>query len=174
MSEVLKSSTQKRNSVPKLPNISQLGVSILGTKENQQTEHTTQKVQTQLQQSLGHDTFDEGKLKLQVRRFASTLPIEQKALSLQFSTFLINLLDATHFEIVVTNELVLKEIGDVKRQLLQFVRNELNNGEVEMTIRVSEQGENKIPITRVEKYEHMVEKNKLLADLKNTFGLELS
>lgn len=170
--EMLKNKSQKTAQVP-VVDISQLGVSM----KNPLTEKkiAEQKAETQLTTAgLGNDTVDEDKLRLSIRRFAQILPVEQKALSAQMQSFVFKLLDPTHFEFVVENELVQKELNNVKNDILNFLRKDLNNASLEMSIRISEPDEIVRPISRQDKFKFMAEKNSALTELQQKFGLELA
>lgn len=80
-----------------------------------------------------------------------------------------------NFEIVLTlpNTLMKSQLDRGKNPLLVFLREQLNNYGIALTIDVNEAVEKKFVYTPQEKYEKMKEKNPLIEKLKNTFGLDL-
>lgn len=171
MSELLKTKSQRQAKVP-VVSFDQLGVSIKGDKisESDLPEQTS----SGNEDSIGNDPFDESQINLQLRRFAETLPLEHKALSLQMQNFKAHLTSPSLFEIIVDNDFAAKELDRVKGNLMSFLRRELNNAQIEMSICVSASEENNKPIGRREKFQYMAQKNNALNELQQAFGLELS
>lgn len=65
---------------------------------------------------------------------------------------------------------------EVERQqydILAFIRKELNNFDISLSITVNEVMEKQYAYTAQEKYEKLKEKNPAIADLKKTFGLDI-
>ena len=71
------------------------------------------------------------------------------------------------------NSMMEAEFNKVKPKLLRFLREQLNNYSIDFKIHVNEANEKKFAYTPQEKYNKMLEKNKALAKLKNTFKLDL-
>ena len=69
----------------------------------------------------------------------------------------------------VQEELLLHERVD----LLNFLRTDLNNFQLELKTIVAEQAEGKRLYTSTEKYEYMVEKNPAVEEFRKTFNLDL-
>lgn len=69
----------------------------------------------------------------------------------------------------IQEELLLHERVD----LLNFLRIDLNNFQLELTTRVAEQTEKKRLYTANEKYQHMIEKNPLVEEFRKSFNLDL-
>lgn len=169
---LLKSKSQKKIEVPVVSK-GELGISMLhvSDKKKEKVEGT---VAAEVLEGVGNDPIAENKLRFQIRRFAQMLPIEHKALSIQMPNFVSKLLDTTHFEFVVDNDFVAKELNDViKAQMKNFLRKELNNAQLEVSVRVSEKDENFRPVSGPDRFKFMAEKNKLLIDFQQKFGLEL-
>lgn len=170
--DLLKGKAQKSSSEAPKVNISQLGVSMMHP-VSAKTKQEKQVAQAMSTEGLGNDPITADKLRLQIAKYAQTLPVEQKALSVQMQGFVFKVLDPNKFEFVVNNELVVKELNNVKQQMLGFLRKELNNAQLEMSIRVSEEGEIQRPVSRQDKFKFMAEKNKTLLEFQKKFGLEL-
>lgn len=172
MTGLLKSKSQKKTEVPVVSK-GQLGISMLHANDKKK-EKEEKAVAAEVLEGVGNDPIAENKLRFQIRRFAQLLPIEHKALSIQMPGFVSKLLDATHFEFVVDNEFVAKELNEViKTQMKTFLRKELNNAQLEVSVRVSEKDENFRPVSGPDRFKFMAEKNKSLVDFQQKFGLEL-
>ena len=76
-------------------------------------------------------------------------------------------------ELAFPNSMMEAEFNKIKPKLLRFLREELNNFSIDFTIHVNEENEKKFAYTPQEKYNKLLEKNKALAKLKNTFKLDL-
>jgi DNA polymerase-3 subunit gamma/tau len=71
------------------------------------------------------------------------------------------------------NSMMEAEFNKMKPKLLRFLREELNNYSIDFNTIVNEENDKKFAYTPQEKYNKMLEKNKALAKLKNTFKLDL-
>lgn len=173
MGGILKNRSQKKVEVPVVSK-GQLGISMLHANEKKD-EKKEKAILAEELEGLGNDPIAEDRLRFQIRRFAQMLPIEHKALSIQMPNFVSQLLDATHLEFVVDNEFVAKELNEViKVRMKNFLRKELNNAQLEISVRVSEKDENFRPVSGPDRFKFMAEKNKSLIDFQQKFGLELN
>ena len=77
------------------------------------------------------------------------------------------------FEVAVHNPGQREELINNSIYILPFLRKELNNGRVQMRIRIIEGNEKHLAYTSAEKYQHLLEINPLLAKLKDEFDLRL-
>lgn len=172
MGNMLNARSQKKTEVPVVSK-GQLGISILHANDKKK-EKEAKAVAAEVLEGIGNDPIAEDRLRFQIRRFAQILPIEHKALSIQMPNFVSKLLDATHLEFVVDNEFVARELNEViKAQMKNFLRQELNNAQLEVSVRVSEKDENFRPVSGPDRFKFMAEKNKSLVDFQQKFGLEL-
>lgn len=172
MGNMLSARSQKKTEVPVVSK-GQLGISILHANDKKK-EKEAKAVAAEVLEGIGNDPIAEDRLRFQIRRFAQILPIEHKALSIQMPNFVSKLLDATHLEFVVDNEFVARELNEViKAQMKNFLRQELNNAQLEVSVRVSEKDENFRPVSGPDRFKFMAEKNKSLVDFQQKFGLEL-
>jgi len=80
---------------------------------------------------------------------------------------------ASTAQMTLPNSMMEAEFNKMKPKLLRFLREQLNNYSLDFTIVVNEENEKKFAYTPQEKYNKMLEKNKALAKLKNTFKLDL-
>ena len=83
------------------------------------------------------------------------------------------LLDATTFEVAVDNELVRRDFLRLKNSIEGYLQRRLQNSHITMKLRVTEESEEVRAYSKVDKFQRMVEKNKAVIELKDTFGLEL-
>ena len=172
--DALKSKPSKR----RLPVIGteNLGISIKKelnksaeiAQENQEAVHAAKALQKQ------NTPFEESDLNFQWKSYAIHMPIEQKALAMRMQGTRVQLLDRSKFELVVENELVARDFEEIKGDIEVFMRSELKNDYVQMSVRVSEENENVKVFSRTEKYQAMLDKNRNLERLREAFGLEFS
>jgi len=76
-------------------------------------------------------------------------------------------------ELTFPNSMMKAELLKVRPKLLKHFREKLNNYSIDFDIKVNEENEKKFAYTPQEKYNKLLEKNKALAKLKNTFKLDL-
>ena len=76
-------------------------------------------------------------------------------------------------ELTFPNKMMKGEFNKSKPKLLKFLRTKLNNYSVDFEVVVREEDTKKFAYTAQEKYNKLLEKNKKLAKLKNTFKLDL-
>ncbi len=172
MTNLLKNKSEKKSQIPVVSK-GQLGISMLHANDKKK-EKEEKALAAEVLEGIGNDPIAEDRLRFQIRRFAQILPIEHKALSIQMPNFVSKLLDATHLEFVVDNEFVARELNEViKVQMKNFLRKELNNAQLEVSVRVSEKDENFRPVSGPDRFKFMAEKNKSLVDFQQKFGLEL-
>ncbi|KAA6327501.1 DNA polymerase III subunit tau [termite gut metagenome] len=118
--------------------------------------------------------FDGNRLNHYWQEYAKQMPLERKAIAMRMQNIRVALLNETSFEAVVDNEIAAKDFTALIPELQSYLRDCLKNQEIKMTIRVSAPTENVRAISRVEKFQSMVQKNKMLILLKDEFGLEFA
>lgn len=107
--------------------------------------------------------------------YASLLPNDYKAMAIKMQNSLPELMeDGVTFEVIVSNELAMKDFQDIGGNILGFLRSRLNNSKINMTVRISEENERVMAVSRVERFQVLAQKNKALMSLKKEFNLELS
>ncbi|MDR2859407.1 MAG: DNA polymerase III subunit gamma/tau, partial [Mediterranea sp.] len=117
-------------------------------------------------------TFDENELNVCWQEYAGQMPPERKAIAVRMQNIRAVLLDETTFEILIDNEIIAKEFTALISEAQTYLQTRLKNKQIKMTVRVSEPTENTRPVTRMEKFQLMAQKNKALITLKEEFGLE--
>lgn len=117
--------------------------------------------------------FDESELNFYWQEYAALLPQEFTAMAMRMQNMRVKLTDKVTFEVVLDNEYVVKEFMPLRPNIIAHLRKQLRNRQVNMTVRVREATEKKMPIGKVERFQTMVQKNEALQELKDAFGLEL-
>ncbi|WP_299285842.1 DNA polymerase III subunit gamma/tau [uncultured Mucilaginibacter sp.] len=77
------------------------------------------------------------------------------------------------FELVLENKTQENTFREDKPNLMNFLRSELKNFNIEIQTRIEEQSGSRKPYSPVEKFQYMVNKNPELAELKKRFNLEI-
>lgn len=172
ITELLKTESSKSKAIP-IMDINALSVSIKKNNKLDKEENDKDSKKEQ-QETIGEDDFNYAELHLQLINFAHSLPIEYRSLSIKMPDYELKALSKTHYEILVDNDFAAKEIESIKAKLIKHVRNELNNRNLNLTIRVSEIQEKKKPIGRKEKFDYLAQKNKSLIELQKKFELGFS
>ncbi|RNC66365.1 DNA polymerase III subunit gamma/tau [Proteiniphilum sp. X52] len=148
-----------------------MGVS-LSSISNKKEEETSSSA-TDMQQHNGNNLFTENELINAWKEYANNLD-EEKLLKNTMTLYHPRMLSDTLFEVEVNTELNKQYLTDHSIALLSFLREKLNNGDITMTIRISEVNAIKKPLTSREIFDEMVQQNPSLQKLSDEFGLELS
>ena len=107
--------------------------------------------------------------------YASKIKSESKNMGL-FTIFTSSapvMLEPYRFEVVVGNKSQETLFRDDKHHILNFLRQNLKNYDIEVQTRVDEVKAAKRPYTTSEKYQHMASKNPQLAELRKRFNLDV-
>ena len=155
--------------------MSSLGVSIKNPQRDQVTQKEMMPQPGKVQQTVEEDfIFNDRDLNFYWQQYAGQLPKEEDSLTKRMQMLHPVLLNnSTTFEGVVDNEIAAKDFRNLIPELQNYLRVQLKNSKVVMTVRVSEPTETVRPVGRVEKFQMMAQKNQALMQLKDEFGLEL-
>ena len=155
--------------------MSSLGVSIKNPQRDQVTQKEMMPQPGKVQQTVEEDfIFNDRDLNFYWQQYAGQLPKEEDSLTKRMQVLHPVLLNnSTTFEVVVDNEIAAKDFRNLIPELQNYLRVQLKNSKVVMTVRVSEPTETVRPVGRVEKFQMMAQKNQALMQLKDEFGLEL-
>lgn len=155
--------------------MSSLGVSIKNPQRDQVVQKETMPQSAKVQQAVEEDfIFNDRDLNFYWQQYAGQLPKEEDSLTKRMQMLHPVLLNnSTTFEVVVDNEIAAKDFRNLIPELQNYLRVQLKNSKVVMTVRVSEPTETVRPVGRVEKFQMMAQKNQALMQLKDEFGLEL-
>lgn len=170
---VLRAQNKEEKKIPVM-NKASMGLSIKHPQKETAQQNTSAGIQLPKQAPIEEDfIFNEKDLNYYWHEYAGQLPIEQKAIAMRMQNMRITLLNESTFEAVVDNEIVAKDFTTLIPDLQAYLRNRLRNRTVRMTVRVSAPTENVRAFSRVEKFQMMAQKNNMLMQLKEEFGLEL-
>ena len=119
--------------------------------------------------------FNEKDLSYYWRDFAhNQLPPEEKANASRMMNMSPRLLNDTTFEILVDNEMVESYMQKLLPQIQGYLREQLHNQKITMTVRVSAQNEVVRAYSQTERFVLMCKRNPKLIRLKEVFGLEFN
>ena len=107
------------------------------------------------------------------RFFAQQLPKEEKANSARMMNITPKLISNTTFEVGVDNNMVEKYMLQLLPSIQSYLREQLHNRKITMTVRVFEAREVVRAYSHVERFMLMSQKNPKLIKLREVFGLEL-
>lgn len=124
-------------------------------------------------QQLPNKKIDESELAIEWRVFAQLMPKEDVALSKRMFNMELKLIEPEKFEVVVDSELVKNMINEKRGVILKHLRKVMQNGNLDMTLRVLEKEFARVPVSPVEKYRELVSINKDLEDLVKEMNLEI-
>ena len=155
--------------------MSSLGVSIKNPQRDQVTQKEMMPQPGKVRQTVEEDfIFNDRDLNFYWQQYAGQLPKEEDSLTKRMQMLHPVLLNnSTTFEVVVDNEIAAKDFRNLIPELQNYLRVQLKNSKVVMTVRVSEPTETVRPVGRVVKFQMMAQKNQALMQLKDEFGLEL-
>ena len=150
-----------------------LSISIRKNTREEKPEEITKASQPETPVTLGQANFTDDELIKSWRNYASLLPKEHKAIAVRMENALLNRQDALTFEVAVDNKIIEQDFEALRPSILNYLRKELNNGEIKMPLRIMKPAENKRPFSKVEKFQSMAEKNSALLKLRDEFDLEI-
>lgn len=141
--------------------MSSLGVSIKNPQRDQVAQKETMPQPGKVQQTVEEDfIFNDRDLNFYWQQYAGQLPKEEDSLTKRMQMLHPVLLNnSTTFEVVVDNEIAAKDFRNLIPELQNYLRVQLKNSKVVMTVRVSEPTETVRPVGRVEKFQMMAQKN---------------
>lgn len=171
---VLLAQGSSEKKVPSL-SINKLGVSIRHNQSEKKAQTTTSPVHTASASPTSEENymFNERDVNYYWQEYAGRMPKEQIAMAKRMHSMQLSMLSNTAFEAVVDNEIIAKEFTAIAPDIQTYLRTRLRNQKATLHIRVSAPNEKVRAYSRVEKFQLMVQKNKDLLLLKDTFGLEL-
>lgn len=138
-------------------------------------EQDATSIKTDENNSFGNDSFDEGKLQNAWLLYEATkLPERERPLHSLMKTFLPEIKENGIVELKLNSTTSKESLSKYMPDIVDFVRKELNNSSVSISM-VVEFVENKfIPMTGKDRLEKMKEKSPAVAMLVDTLGLQLT
>jgi DNA polymerase-3 subunit gamma/tau len=151
--------------------VSELSLSSLKAKK----EHQINKIEVILDEdNLPNEPFTETELQEHWKVFADQLEEEgRKIIAASLHSDIPKLTDATTIWIELPNSTMKKEIERDKFDLMEYLKQKLNNHFITLKITVNEETALKYAYTPEEKYEKLREKNPVIDVLKKEFDLDL-
>lgn len=116
----------------------------------------------------------ENDLGVEWRLFANMLPKESNALKGRMMNMQPKLVSDVVFEVEVENELVLQMMNEAKPQILNFLKRQLANSSLDMTVKVVRSEDIRFAVSPKEKLAELLSENDELAEFIKRFGLELN
>ncbi len=82
------------------------------------------------------------------------------------------ILKGTNIHLTFYNQTMKNDLLFEKLDLMNYIRKELNNYDIELVITVNEAEKQKVVYSAQERFEHLAEKNPVLLELKKAFKLD--
>lgn len=133
------------------------------------TEESTARIDTS---GLPKEYFSEHELKDVWQAYLKKVE-HKKSIYSTLSRHQPKLLDNFKIELVLDNKIQEGYLQGARPDLMAFLRTELKNFKIELISKVTEKEEVKTLYTPEEKYQHMVEKNPILAEFRKKLDLDL-
>lgn len=155
-----------------------MNVSIRGTrmkwKETEASQPAPQPSAPAPEEKYENRPFKDSELNFYWRDFAMNhLPKEEKANSARMMNITPKPLNDTTYEILVDNEMVGKYMNKLLPDVLKYIREQLHNRQVVLTVRVSEAHEVVRAYNQAERFQLMSKRNPKLLKLAQKFNLTL-
>ena len=126
---------------------------------------------------LEHETdakFSQEDLELQWMSMCNRMPQQYSGISTRMKNMSPAIKDFPTLEVVVDNALIKQEMEDFKGRIIKTLQNTLHNNNITLEIRIAEQQERPIILTRREQFELMSKENPAVEVLRQAFDLELA
>ena len=155
-----------------------MNVSIRGTrmkwKETEASQPAPQPSAPAPEEKYENRPFKDSELNFYWRDFAMNhLPTEEKANSARMMNITPKPLNDTAYEILVDNEMVGKYMNKLLPDVLKYIREQLHNRQVVLSVRVSEAHEVVRAYNQAERFQLMSKRNPKLLKLAQKFNLTL-
>ena len=126
------------------------------------------------QQPEMNEPVDEPALRRTWKQYIQTIP-EEKLLQTAVQNSVLKLREDTHIDVTVGSDEQMQRINENKANLLGFLRQQLRNTRLDLSITVNQAAAPKIPLTPRERLTEIREGHtELIDEIINNFGLELS
>ncbi len=152
--------------------ISDLGISF-GSLRNTSTKNITQD-ETQQQTTAASTTFSNEELRIQWNVMCNRMPPEKIGLSQRMKNLLPQITTFPQVEVVIENDILLKQLQDIKGKIQATLRMLLQNNNLLLSLRLAEAQEVTKIYSKREIFELLKKENPQLDKLCHNLGLELS
>lgn len=141
--------------------------------QNQQQQQTEEKQAATVVNE--ERPFNEVELTIAWREFAAALPQEDTAMSHRMHNIEPTLQeDGTTFLVIADNPSILNELEHMTPRIETFLRQQLHNGKIHMTLRLREVTDKRKVYSRHETYQMLLEQSPVLRKMREAFLLELA
>lgn len=164
-------STNTQPTRPRLK-ISDLGISF-GSLRNTSTKNIAQ-AETQQQTTSASTTFSNEELRIQWNVMCNRMPPEKIGLSQRMKNLLPQITTFPQVEVVIENDILLKQLQDIKGKIQATLRMLLQNNNLLLSLRLAEAQEVTKIYSKREIFELLKKENPQLDKLCHNLGLELS
>lgn len=164
-------STNTQPTRPRLK-ISDLGISF-GSLRSTPTKNITQ-AETQQQTTAASTTFSNEELRIQWNVMCNRMPPEKIGLSQRMKNLLPQITTFPQVEVVIENDILLKQLQDIKGKIQATLRMLLQNNNLLLSLRLAEAQEVTKIYSKREIFELLKKENPQLDKLCHNLGLELS
>jgi len=150
---------------------------LIKEKQSSEQSNSQQKEKEEQQAPSPNDRpLNIGELEVKWMSYAKSLPAEEKAFSARIIDLAnnLNILDANRFEVLANNPSVEEQLQAYIPQIQSYLRRELGNKTLSMSVRLRKAEEKRRAYSRSEQLEELIKQNPALEKLKDTFKLELS
>lgn len=152
--------------------ISDLGISF-GSLRSTPTKNITQ-AETQQQTTSASTTFSNEELRIQWNVMCNRMPPEKIGLSQRMKNLLPQITTFPQVEVVIENDILLKQLQDIKGKIQATLRMLLQNNNLLLSLRLAEAQEVTKIYSKREIFELLKKENPQLDKLCHNLGLELS
>ncbi len=152
--------------------ISDLGISF-GSLRSTSTKNITQ-AETQQQTTSASNTFSNEELRIQWNVMCNRMPPEKIGLSQRMKNLLPQITTFPQVEVVIENDILLKQLQDIKGKIQATLRMLLQNNNLLLSLRLAEAQEVTKIYSKREIFELLKKENPQLDKLCHNLGLELS
>ncbi len=123
--------------------------------------------------TIHSENFDDNKLLLVYNRFVDSIKTEKPRLFSALNSHIPKLSGNSTIEIVFSNQAQQEDfVKNLKQDMTEFMRNELNNDNISVEMKISEKEQKNLLYTDEDKYKHMLAKNPILGKLKQQMNLD--
>lgn len=159
-------------SIPK-PSLMAPGISLIPNLN----DLTSAQVEEEEPQYLTGDSADEFSQEILINRWNEYAELVKKQGKINLFTLLTAnapvLQPSFKIELAIENKIQENQLMHERIDLLNFLRKDLNNYQIELITKLVENTEKKRLYTSIDKYQHMLEKNPKLEEFKKRFNLDL-
>lgn len=152
--------------------ISDLGISF-GSLRSTSTKNITQ-AEAQQQTTTASNTFSNEELRIQWNVMCNRMPPEKIGLSQRMKNLLPQITTFPQVEVVIENDILLKQLQDIKGKIQATLRMLLQNNNLLLSLRLAEAQEVTKIYSKREIFELLKKENPQLDKLCHNLGLELS